>query len=124
MCRQLVSILFILAFAVQTFRQNFIVGIYYLNQALYAKNCENKTNPLLGCKGKCQVTKKLLQEEQKQAPAPGMKAEQKSESFSSLLYNTLLSTPEMDAQGCFGFAFSTGIPVNNSASIFHPPSLV
>ena len=123
MFRQLLSILFLLAFAAQTFQQNLIVGSYYINNAVYAKNCENKTKPLSGCKGKCQMMKKLQEEEQKQAPVPGMKAEQKGESFSSLLYSTVLSIPETDAGRCFGYALCTGIPVNSSASIFHPPSL-
>jgi hypothetical protein len=122
MFRQLLSILFILAFAVQTFQQNLIVGSYYLNNALYAKNCENKTKPSLGCKGKCQMMKKIQQEEQKQAPAPGMKAEQKGENFSSQIYTTVLMIPESDVNRCFSFAFTTGVPVNISISIFHPPS--
>lgn len=122
MFRQLLSILFILAFAVQTFQQNLIVGSYYFNNAVYAKNCENKTKPSLGCKGKCQMMKKLQQEEEQQAPAPGMKAEQKGETFSSLVYNTIIQTPETIANRCFGFAFTTGTPANIAVSIFHPPS--
>ena len=123
MFRQILSILFLLAFAVQTFQQNLIVGSYYLNNALYAKSCENKTKPSLGCKGKCQMMKKLQQEEQKQAPAPGMKAEQKGETFSQVVYIAALCTPETDANRCFRFAFTTGTPANISLSIFHPPSI-
>ena len=62
MFRQLLSILFILAFAVHTFQQNLIVGSYYINNAVYAKNCENKAKPSLACKGKCQMMKKLQEE--------------------------------------------------------------
>jgi hypothetical protein len=122
MFRQVLSILFLLAFAVQTFQQNLIVGSYYINNALYAKNCENKTKPSLGCKGKCQMMKKLQEEEQKQAPAPGMKAEQKGETFSSQVYTTVLTIPETGVNGCFNFAFTIGTPANISLSIFHPPS--
>ena len=70
------------------------------------------------------MMKKLQQEEQQQAPVQGLKAGQKAESFSSLVYNSSLSVIEAEAHRCFQFAFSTGIPVNNSSSIFHPPSLV
>lgn len=122
MFRQLLSILFILAFAVQTFQQNLIVGSYYFNNAVYAKNCENKTKPSLGCKGKCQMMKKLQQEEQQQAPAPGMKAEQKGESFSSLVYTSIIQTPVTAANRCFVFSFTNGTPANIAVSIFHPPS--
>lgn len=122
MFRQLLAILFLLAFAIQTFQQNLIVGSYYFNYTVYAKNCENKAKPSLACKGKCQLMKKLQQEEQQQAPAPGMKAEQKGEPFSSLVYNTIIKTPETYANRCFGFAFTTGTPANIAVSIFHPPS--
>jgi hypothetical protein len=124
MFRQLLSILFILAFAAQAFQQNLIVGSYYINNAVYAKNCENKAKPSLACKGKCQMMKKLQQEEQKQTPAPGLKVQQKAESFSSLLYNTVLRVPETDANRFFSFAFSSGTPITISLSIFHPPSFV
>lgn len=123
MFRQLLSILFILAFAVQTFQQNLIVGSYYINNAVYAKNCENKAKPSLACKGKCQMMKKLQEEEQKQAPAPGMKAEQKGETFSSLVYTTVIRIPETDINRCFNFAFTIGTPANISLSIFRPPSI-
>ncbi len=123
MFRQAFSILFLIAFAVQTFQQNLIVGSYYINKIIYAKNCENKAKPSLGCKGKCQMMKKLQQEEQKQTPAPGLKAQQKGESFSTLLYKTVLRVPETTANRCFSFAFTTGTPVNVSLSIFHPPSI-
>lgn len=122
MYRQLLSILFLLAFAVQTFQQSLIVGSYYFNNAVYAKNCENKAKPSLGCKGKCQMMKKLQQEEEQQAPAPGMKAEQKGETFSSLVYNTIIQTPETTANRCFSFAFTTGTPASFAMGIFHPPS--
>lgn len=123
MFRQILSILFLIVFAVQTFQQNLIVGSYYVNKAIYEKNCENKAKPSLGCLGKCQMMKKLQKEEQKQTPVPGPKAQQKGESFSSLLYNTALRVPETDASRCFSFTFATGTPVNISLSIFHPPSI-
>ncbi len=70
------------------------------------------------------MMKKLQQEEQQEAPAPGMKAGQKGESFSSLVYTTSFRTPEATDNRCFNFAFTTGIPSTISLSIFHPPCLV
>lgn len=124
MFRQLLSILFILAFPVQTFQQNLVVGSYYFNNAVYAKNCVNKAKPSSGCNGRCQMMKKLQQQEQQQSPVPGMKAEQKGETFSSLVYNTIIQTPETNVNRCFGFAFTIGIPAGIAVSIFHPPSFV
>ena len=55
MVRQLVVILFHLVFTIQTFQQNMIVGNYYFNNAVFAKNCETNAKALLGCKHKCQL---------------------------------------------------------------------
>lgn len=70
------------------------------------------------------MMKKLQQEEQKQAPAPGMKAEQKGETFTSSSSISLLSIPHINDDSYRGFAFSSGKPLSIALSIFHPPSLV
>ncbi len=54
----------------QTFSNAAIVGSYYVNTADYAKNCINKARPKMHCNGKCQMMKKLKQEEKKDAQNP------------------------------------------------------
>lgn len=39
---------------------------YYANTAAYAKNCINKSKPVLHCNGKCQMMKQLQEEEKKE----------------------------------------------------------
>lgn len=67
------------AFAVQTFERAVIVINYYTNTASFAKNCENKAKPMLHCNGRCQMLKKLKQEENKDKQNPERKNDNKEE---------------------------------------------
>ena len=67
----------------QTFSRFFIVIDYQLNKEYIAKYlCENKDKPVLKCNGKCQMMKKLQQEEKKDQQNPDRKAENKFEVIS------------------------------------------
>lgn len=79
MFKQLISLVFLAAFATQTFQKSFIVFDYFTNTGKYAKNCENKIMPAMHCNGKCQMVKKLKQEDKKDEQNPERKAENKNE---------------------------------------------
>jgi len=81
--KQLTAIFLIVAFAVQTFSSGFVVLNYYTNTASFAKNCENKARPKMHCNGKCQMMKKLKQEEKQDQQNPERKSENKIEVLSS-----------------------------------------
>lgn len=67
------------AFASQTFSRAFIVVDYLTNSESFAKACENKTKPQLHCKGKCQMMKKIQEEEKKDQNNPERRLENKAE---------------------------------------------
>jgi len=71
--------MFLVAFAMQTFYKAFIVVDYFTNTKAFAKNCENKAIPQMHCNGKCQMMKKLKQEEKKDEQNPERKTENKNE---------------------------------------------
>jgi len=79
MFKQLTVILLLTAFAVQTFNRAVIVFNYYTNTASFAKNCENKAKPMLHCNGRCQMMKKLKQEENKDKQNPERRNDNKDE---------------------------------------------
>ncbi len=56
---------------------------YYVNTASFAKNCINKARPKMQCNGKCQVMKKLQEEEKNDQQMPGRKFANKADLFSS-----------------------------------------
>jgi hypothetical protein len=124
MLRRIAILVLLVAFAAQTFHQAAIVVDYYVRTAAYEKSCVNKARPQLRCKGKCQMAKKLAEEEQKEQQAPQLKLEKQAETFSSETFYTLLSPNGQSSPQRHVPVLNTGSPVARPHAIFHPPALV
>ena len=124
MFRVILSIILLAAFAVQTFHKGGIVVSYYLNKDAYAKNCVNKAKPVLKCSGKCQMAKKILEQQKQDEQAPERKLENKFQSlwsmshFASLTVNNTLPTHSYNSYS------EESVPSTHLDAIFHPPCLV
>jgi hypothetical protein len=120
----LVSILLI-AFMGQTFNQGWYYLDYQIRKKEYVKRCVNKARPMLHCNGKCQLMKKMEQQQKKeQGQAPEMKYAGKIEVLSSkssflLAFNAL--TAEYKKRY---FISNSGETVEQYIAIFHPPPTV
>lgn len=79
MFKKLIAVVLFTAFAAQTFNRAVIVFNYYTNTAAFARNCENKAKPKLHCNGRCQMMKKLKQEENKDKQNPERRQDNKDE---------------------------------------------
>ena len=112
----------LLAFVIQTFSGQFIELNYYLNTAAFAKNCENKAKPKMHCNGKCQMMKKLQQEEKKDQQNPERKSENKSEVLSSKSFFCSLEHFSILIQNSYSTTDAATI-VDRAFSIFHPPQI-
>ncbi len=108
-------------FVTQTFRAGIVMVNYYINTEAFAKNCINKAKPKLHCNGKCQMIKKMQEEEKKDQDQPLSKFENITEILSnhSFAYNfeidliTIASKPAL---------FEKKYPLKDiSYSFFHPP---
>lgn len=125
MHRQLAAILLLFAFATHTFNQVAIVLNYYVNTASFAKVCENKARPMMHCNGKCQMMKKLKEEEKKDQQTPERKSENRAETVlyansPALLLSSLFYTEVKDQLSSLE---STGKCVDRSFDFFHPPKI-
>lgn len=115
------TILLLLAFAAQTFRDGFVMLDYYTNTAAFAKNCENKARPKMHCNGKCQLMKKIQEEEKKDEQLPERKFENKIEVlYCKSFFNSPATTFSVIASK------ATPIDKNDPAidipyDFFHPP---
>lgn len=112
----------LIAFAASTFSRVFVVADYYTNTAMYAMNCVNKAKPKLHCNGKCQMMKRLQQEDNKDQQNPDRKMENKGGvdiSSRSFFSNQLNAGYSIIATSYT--IFNTGTPVAYSNNIFHPP---
>ena len=73
------AIVFFISFFLQTFSANFVFINFYTNQKYIAANlCINKFKPETKCCGKCQLVKKLKQQDQ-DTQNTGKKSENKEE---------------------------------------------
>ena len=114
-------ILFLVAFMAQSFDRVLIVADYFARTSAYAKNCENKKKPQMRCQGKCQMMKKLEQQEKDNQSFPERKMENKQEvlacenihqsNFSAFIISTLLFVDPI-----------IGKVIDISSSLLRPPA--
>lgn len=124
MLRSIAILVLLFALAAQTFHQAFIVLDYRLRTAAYEKDCVNKARPQLRCKGKCQMTKKMTEEERKEQQPPQLKLEKPGETVSSESFYTIITRPVLPAPRFCYPVLNTGSPVARPHTVFHPPALV
>lgn len=123
MLRQCTAFLLLLAFAVSTFSRVAIVVDFYANQNYIAQNlCENRDKPMMHCCGRCQLRKRLAQQDAQDKNAPERKVDNKQEvlfheDLSKLNAEPLYSTVEREYA-----SLSIVSPVDRSLEIFHPPA--
>ncbi|MFT3681227.1 MAG: hypothetical protein QM791_13205 [Ferruginibacter sp.] len=121
MLKQVTAFVLLTAFAIQTFSKAFIVFDYLTNTKSFAKNCENKARPKMHCNGKCQMMKKLKQEEKKDEQSPERKAEHKNEYvLSSKSFYPVIAFNTKELKQSFSL-FNTGSEVKMPRSLLRPP---
>lgn len=123
MLKQLTAILFLVAFTGQTFNKPFIVVDYYTNNAAYLEACINKARPKMNCNGKCQMMKKIQEEEKKEQENPGARPDFKTEIFSQDNFAYEIATPSLFIKTVFNSAYQQPALSNNSNAVFHPPQV-
>jgi hypothetical protein len=118
--RYLTAVIMLAAFVAQTFSNSFIIADYYANTSKYAAHCENKDKPKMHCNGRCQMMKKLRQEEKKNQ-------DKRSENRNEILFSVKLyfvaafSVRFTASESIETFPSSTGKSSDRSFDIFHPP---
>lgn len=120
MFKQITAALLLLCFMTQVFSRAAVVGSYYMNTEAYAKNCINKARPKLHCNGKCQMMKKLRQEEKKDAQNPEGRSNMKDQVLSSKSHfasvQLIISSFTVNH-----FDSSPSYTHDRAMDIFHPP---
>jgi hypothetical protein len=120
--KQSALILLMLLLLTQTFSRIFILADYYANTASYAKNCINKARPTMHCNGKCQMMKKMLQEEKKDQQNTERRENMKSEVMSSRSFFGTIPSPDIEIIPTIRIILaSNGMAIDRSFDIFHPP---
>jgi hypothetical protein len=120
MWKQIAATILLVAFANSTFCNAIIVVDYYTNTTLFAKHCINKTRPAMHCNGKCQVMKKLQQEERKEQGNTERKAEIRIPVISSKSFFDPVIRSTSCGQQCYIICLVQK-PIDRTSSLFQPP---
>jgi len=121
MFKRIVAIILLLAFSVQSFSQAFIVLGYYSNAGAYARNCINKSRPKLHCNGKCQMMKKMQEEEKNDQQVPVQKTGYEVQVLYSKSFFATLNIPVFSTR--IYKRHNAGDAIHRTLSIFHPPQV-
>ena len=112
MLKQIIAAVFLIAFSMQTFSRAVIAINFYANQKEIAQTlCENKDKPQMNCCGKCQLKKRLAENDKAEPKDQERKLDNKadeiyfnssfadynfSEELSEIKYNQLLFADPVD----------------------------
>jgi hypothetical protein len=120
--KKLITLILLLAFSGQTFTQGWYWLDYQLSRASYEQKCINKARPKLQCHGKCQLMKKIQEEEKRQQQnAPEMKHAEKAETLGPTILSFQLDTIST-ALAAYSYPENSGSPIDQPVCIFHPPA--
>lgn len=113
----------ILLVMVQSFTSWIIVAEYTINKEYIAKNlCINKERPKLHCKGKCQLMKKLVEEENQNSSSNTQTGKIKMD----VLFVQKLDPPSISGLSKedtkFNAAYILKQSIGSVSAIFHPPA--
>lgn len=96
---------------------------FYARQDFIAKNlCENRNKPMSHCCGRCQLRKRLAQENNRENSTPERRSENGTEVMAFQQFPGL-PEPPVCAEREFTYSlFTSSSPVDRSFDIFHPPA--
>jgi hypothetical protein len=109
----------------QTFSSWVVVFEYKLNRDFVARNlCINKAKPKMHCHGKCQMMKRLAEEEKQNSPQNTNTIKLK---IQELVFNDEMSKLEFPSPTNYKTSYNEYPPIlkmnSPASSIFHPPAL-
>ena len=116
--RKIITSILLCCLLVQTMNQALVVVDYYANTESFAKDCINKARPQLLCNGKCQMMKKM--EEQEKQANEALQKKVTSFEFSVPSERSDLQNFSISLIRTF-YSFKAAKPVSISSDFFHPP---
>ena len=119
--RQGATALLLVALLLQTFSQIVIAVDFYANQAAIARTlCVNRDKPMMHCNGRCQLCKRLAQDNNDQRSAPEKRSEDKNQLLfpgtNGIVIAGMRSSPLRHAP-----CISDNSTLDRAFFCFHPP---
>lgn len=123
MLKQITAAILLLLFFAGSFSKSLIVADYFVNTSDYSKDCINKARPMMHCNGKCQMMKKLKEEEKKESENTEKKSNLQNEVISSKsFFTSTIAFTEQVLYTPTAPIFNDNDTVSMPRTFFHPPS--
>lgn len=120
--KQITVFIFLASFVAHTIGNGFYIADYYLNTAKYAKNCVNKAKPKLKCNGKCQLMKKIREQEEKEKKSDEIELSARIElTLSDKNYFVIIDDRNAINNPIQPLYQNAIRLIDFSSSVFHPP---
>lgn len=118
-----IAILIMVSFVSQTFGSMLVLANYYTNKAAFIQNCINKAKPQLKCNGKCQMMKKMGEQEKKEKDQLEKKSALKQITLSTKSFYCAYTYTISILPAIKNAIETNWLICNIEKLIFHPPSL-
>jgi hypothetical protein len=119
---QLIVSVVLFAMMLQCFSKMIVVAEFYANRDYIARNlCINRLNTAVHCEGRCQLDKRILQDERSNGDKE-VRQDSRNEVLSSKSFYPSLVVPAAVFVGREYPIFAGSQPVDRPLSIFHPPA--
>ncbi|HTI09852.1 MAG TPA: hypothetical protein VL832_14890 [Puia sp.] len=119
--RRLAIACVLLALLLSIFSKAFVIADFYANQDYIAKRlCINRLNTAIRCGGKCQLNRRL-QQENKDKDAPEHKPDNRNETMSSRSFYLMGFSPYHFQTSRRYPRLAAANPIDQPSSHFHPP---
>ena len=119
--KKIIAAILLIAFATQTFAKELVILDYYANTTSFEKDCINKDKPMMHCCGKCQLRKKLQQQEKNDKQNQEQRGNNKNEVLSSKSFFAKIPLARRQ-EFCINYQeLSFSKEIKMPRSFFHPP---
>jgi hypothetical protein len=120
--RHTTALFLLLAFLTQAFSRYFIVADYYVNTGRYIENCVNKDKPWMHCNGKCQLCKKLHQEDNSDKQSPGRRSgNDRNDPLAAAIYVGFTAINPAECLSAKYPEHTGAATIKMPRALFHPP---
>jgi hypothetical protein len=121
MLRNTVILILLVSLMTETFNKGFIIVEFLANRKYISENlCVNKNKPQMHCCGKCQLSKRMSQENKKDSNLPERKR------IDEVLFCNEINPFRFEAEAVNDIKLSRLDPISISyyySDIFHPPQV-
>ncbi len=123
--KRFIALILLITFSLQSFYSASVTAWFFVNRASIAKEkCVNKEKPQLHCNGKCYLSKKLKETEEKKDENSSQQIKQWVETAPCIITSINFTLQYAYENGISYSELTDAYSFSHFSEIFHPPSVL